>query len=261
MNATLFYSIQSEWMKTKRSAAFWLVIVGGLFIPGILTLMYLVYIKRLGGVFGVEKFWEKWLINGWESMSVFFLPMGIVLATSLIAQLEYKNNGWKQVHTTPQRLTTVFVAKYTVVLLLMLQLFVLFGLGMCLAGSIPAWYYGHIPYPKEAFPWGRFIQINASFYVMALPIVALQFLLSIQFKNFMVSLGAGVALVAASIMVLSWRYVYLVPYTYGAIHLLQLGGKMRFKSNILDIHYLALIYFFAFTLLSYILYLTKKEKG
>jgi hypothetical protein len=158
-------------------------------------------------------------------------------------------------------LTTVFVAKYTVVLLLMLQLFVLFGLGMCLAGSIPAWYYGHIPYPKEAFPLGRFIQINASFYVMALPIVALQFLLSIQFKNFMVSLGAGVALVAAAIMVLSWRYVYLVPYTYGAIHLLQLGGKMRFKSNILDIHYLALIYFIGFTLISYILYLTKKEKG
>jgi hypothetical protein len=77
----------------------------------------------------------------------------------------------------------------------------------------------------------------------------------------MVSLGAGVALVAAAIMVLSWRYVYLVPYTYGAIHLLQLGGKMRFKSNILDIHYLALIYFIGFTLISYILYLNKKEKG
>jgi hypothetical protein len=43
--------------------------------------------------------------------------------------------------------------------------------------------------------------------------------------------------------------------------MLQLQGKMRFKSNILDIHYLALIYFIGFTLLSYILYLTKKEKG
>ena len=261
MNATLFYSIQSEWMKTKRSAAFWLVLIGGFFMPAILTLVHLVYIKRLGKIYETTPFWEKWLINAWESMSILLVPMGIVLATSLIAQLEYKNNAWKQVHTTPQSLTIVFFAKYTVVLLLMLQLFVLFGCGMYLAGAIPAWYYGHIQYPSEVFPWGKFIQINASFYVMALPIVALQYLLSIQFKNFIVSLGAGVALVVGAIIALSWRYVYLIPYTYGAIHFMQLQGKMRFKSNIPDIHYLALIYFFGFTLLSYILYLTKKEKG
>lgn len=261
MNATLLYSIQSEWMKTKRSAAFWLVVIGGFFTPGILTLVYLVYIKKLGGMYNDPKFWTKWYLSGWESMAYLLLPMGIVLATSLIAQLEYRNNAWKQVHTTPQSLSTVFVAKYTVVLGMMLQLFVLFGLGMFLAGSIPAWYYGHIDYPKEVFPLAKILQNSASFYVMMLPIVALQYLLSVHFKNPMVSLGVGVLMVIFAIVALSWRYVYLVPYTYGSIHYLQLHGKMRFKSNILDVHYIALIYFVAFTLVSFFLYLTKKEKG
>ena len=68
-------------------------------------------------------------------------------------------------------------------------------------------------------------------------------------------------MVTAAITALSWRYVYLVPYSYGGVHFMQLQGRMRFKSNVLDIHYLALIYFAGFTLLAYLLYLTKKEKG
>lgn len=261
MNATLFYSIQSEWMKTKRSAAFWLVLLGGFFTPAILCLIYMVYIEKVAPAYAEPKFWIKWYLNGWESMAYLLLPMGIVLATSLIAQLEYKNNAWKQVLTTPQSLSTVFVAKYTVVLFMMFQLFVLFTIGMYFAGAIPAWYYGHVPYPKGPFPWQRIVQMSTSFYITSLPILALQYFLSIYFKNFMVSLGAGILMVTAAITALSWRYVYLVPYSYGGVHFMQLQGRMRFKSNVLDIHYLALIYFAGFTLLAYLLYLTKKEKG
>lgn len=261
MNLTLLYSIQSEWMKTKRSAAFWLVVVGGFFTPGILCLIYMVHSEKLAPLYSNPKFWVKWYLNGWESMAYLLLPMGIVLATSLIAQLEYKNNAWKQVLTTPQSLTTVFIAKYIVVLLLMFQLFVLFTFGMYLAGALPAWYYGHIPYPPGPFPWKRILQLSTSFYITSLPILAFQYCLSIYFKNFMVSLGVGILAVTAAITALSWRHVYIVPYAYSAIHFLQLQGRMRFRSNIPDIHYLALVYFVAFTLLAYLLYLTKKEKG
>ena len=30
-----------------------------------------------------------------------FLPLGAILSTSLITQIEYKNNTWKQLHTLP----------------------------------------------------------------------------------------------------------------------------------------------------------------
>jgi hypothetical protein len=162
MNLTLIHSIQSEWMKMKRSAALWLVVIGGFFTPGILCLIYMVYIDKVAAAYAEPKFWFRWYINGWESMAYLLLPMGIVLATSLIAQLEYKNNAWKQLHTTPQSFSTIFIAKYVVVLFLMFQLFVLFTIGMYFAGALPAWYYGHVPYPKEAFPWWRIIQMSTS---------------------------------------------------------------------------------------------------
>lgn len=43
-------------------------------------------------------------------MSIVFLPMGIVLATSLFCQLEFKNNAWKQVHTAPIGYSSVYFA-------------------------------------------------------------------------------------------------------------------------------------------------------
>lgn len=71
-------------------------------------------------------------------MSIVFLPMGIVLATSLFCQLEFKNNAWKQVHTAPIGYSSVYFAKLIVVLAMMAQLFILFNVGI-----IFLWQYLH----------------------------------------------------------------------------------------------------------------------
>lgn len=252
-------SISSEWLKTKRSAAFWLVLVGGFFTPSLTLLGYLFNIERLSKPYFEPLFWENWLIDRWEPMAVIFLPMGIVLATSLINQLEYKNNAWKQVHTTPQSFSLIFVAKLSVVLFLMVQLFVLFNLGMYLSGAIPAWVFESVPYPKEAFPWHRMLSLSLTFFVAALPIVGLQYLLSLLFKNFMVSLGVGIALVIGGMLGMSWKYFYLIAYNYGTIQHGQISGKMQVPQ--VNIEYLALGYTAAFILLAYLLYVSKKEKG
>ena len=39
---------------------------------------------------------------GWEFMGFFLLPIGVILTTSLVTQLEFRSNTWKQLHTTPQ---------------------------------------------------------------------------------------------------------------------------------------------------------------
>lgn len=261
MNTLFLRSIQSEWMKTKGSAAFWLVLAGGFFMPAILLVAYLVYIEKLSKVYSEPQFWENWLINSWQSMAALLLPMGIVLATSLMAQLEYRNNTWKQLHTTPQSFRVVFFAKLTVILLMMVQLFVLFNIGVYFSGAIPTWVYKSVSYPEQAFPWYSFFSINGSFFIMALPVVALQYLLSTHFKNFMVSLGVGLALVVGSLVALSWKYFYLVPYTYCAVRHAQLEGNANPDNIPIDIHYLALLYFTGFIFAAYLLYIHKKEKG
>ena len=118
MAHSFIHSFQSEWLKKKRSLSSWLVVVGGFFTPLVIIIARLVHHEQLAVLYAKENFWNQLWKSSWESMAIFLLPIGVILATSLITQLEYKNNTWKQLHTLPMNLTTVFFSK---LLLLMVQ--------------------------------------------------------------------------------------------------------------------------------------------
>ena len=120
MIISLFHSFQSECLKTRRSLAFWIVITGGFFTPAIVTAARIIRYKTLPSVYSSEDFWKLLWQNSWESMALFLLPLGAILTTSLITQIEYKDNTWKQLHTLPLTFTTIFVSKLAVIVVLML---------------------------------------------------------------------------------------------------------------------------------------------
>lgn len=254
MTFTLVNSLQSEWLKKKRSLASWLVIVGSLFTPTILTLIQILRPEKLAAKFQAPDFWETYFKNSWESMNILLLPMGIILAISLITQLEYKNNAWKQLHATPQRFTTIFVAKFAVILLMQAQPFALFNIGVYLSAIIPSLVLAGVPYPPEPFPFMHFLRESGYYFIDSLPIIAIQYLLALQFKNFLVSVGAGLILMVAGLGMLSWKYAYVYPYSYGVLYFLG-----RFPE--LNLHALALGWFVVILTVAYILYLMKREKG
>ena len=253
------HSFQSEWLKRKRSASSWLVLIGAFFIPAIMLLAQFITVAELPEASKSPLFWEMIFTQHWESMAIFLLPMGIVLSTSLIAQLEYKNNAWKQVHTTPQWLSTIFFAKLSIIVVMMLQFFVLFNIGIFLVGVIPALIFESVPYPTEPYPFLFFLKENAKFFIDCLPIIAFQFFLSMRFKNFLASVGIGLAMIIGSLMALSWQYGYVVPYTYPAYNYMGILGDS--KNTTVNIHLWATFYFLIITGVNYFLYLNKKERG
>jgi hypothetical protein len=173
--------------------------------------------------------------------------------SSLITQLEVKNNTWKLVHTTPQKLYIIFTAKLGVIVVMLLQFFVLFNIGICLTGLIPAVFNRHIPFPGAAFPFTAYLQGNSRFFIDCLPIIALQYLLSLQFKNFLVPVGAGLGLLVASLIALKWEYGYIIPYIYEALNFVG-------KKPAVALYALPLGYFGIFTIISWLLYYYKKQK-
>ena len=250
-------SFQSEWQKKRRSLSSWLVIVGAFFTPLILFIYKLTKYHRLPNQNAAPKFWEGHWFNSWESMALFLLPIGVILTISLITQLEYKNNTWKQLHTTPQRLSTIFFAKLSVSIIMLLQCLVLFGIGVYLSAVLPGLITG-APYPAEPLPIKFFAVQTFEFFITCLPIIALQYLISLQFKNFIIPIGVGVALWVLSIAVLRWKYGYTVPYTYCGYHFLHSVGKLNTGINY---QALSIGYFVLFTVVSYILFVRKKERG
>jgi hypothetical protein len=89
-------------------------------------------------------------------------------------------------------------------------------------------------------------------------LLALQYLISLQFKNFLIPIGAGLALVIGGLIALSWKYIYLVPSSYTALNYFQQLGKKTPEHNMI---FWSLAYFVFFTVMGCILYLFKKEKG
>ncbi len=261
MTISFINSFQSEWIKKKRSLASWLVILGGFFTPAIIIVVRIIYPDNLAAMYASADFWERLWRSSWESMAIFLLPVGVMLATSLIAQLEYKNNTWKQLHTTPLTLTTIYFSKLSVIIVMMLQFFVLFNIGIYLAAIIPWLLHSNVSYPPEPINFVFFLKENLLYFIDCLPIIALQYLISLKYKNFMVSIGAGFLFWVGALGALAWKYGYFIPYTYCMYHYLQgeKGGKAAVPA--MDIHTMAIGYFCLITLIGYVLYVTKKEKG
>lgn len=257
---TFIHSFQSEWLKKKRSLAVWLVLVGSVFTPIITILIAINQRTKLAEQYTAETFWGRWFNQCWQPMSFMLLPLGIILATSLIAQLEFKNNTWKQVHASPQKLSTIFVAKFSVQLVMMLQLFILFNFFTYLSAWVPPLLFSEVPFPKGTVEWNTLLRANVNMFIDCLPIVALQFLLSIQFRNFLVSVGAGMVIWLAGTLGLSWKHSYLFPYLYTAFdQIVSQGGKLG--EHMPNIHLMAMGYFLVFMVSAYVLYVRKNDRG
>jgi hypothetical protein len=255
-------SFQSEWLKKKRSLASWLVFVGAAFTPSIILMSRIKNADKLAALYVSDGFWVKLWNQTWESMGVFLLPFGIILAAGLITQIEYKNNTWKQLYTTPQKFTTMFFAKFLVILIMLVEVFVLFNVGMYLSAVIPSMLFSNIPYPTAPIPYIYFLKGNINFFLDCLPILALQYLLSLQFRNFLVPIGTGFVIWFLGVGMLPWKYSYIFPYIHGTIDFLMSSGQYGNRQvPPINIQLLAVIYFVSFTIASYVLYVSKREKG
>lgn len=248
-----FYSFKSEWLKTRHSLASWLTISGAFFIPAIVLFQRFNYANDSAAVNASAQVWQHLYTDNWKYMAVLLLPMGVILVSSLITQLEVKNNAWKLVHATPQKLHTIFSAKLMVILVMLLQFFLLFNIGIYLTGVLPAIFNRHIPFPGASFPFTAYLRGNGIFFIDCLPIVALQYLMSLQFKNFLVPVGIGLALLTASLIAAKWEYGYIIPYIYGTLNFIG-------KRPAIALYTLPLGYFGGFTIVSWLLYYYKKQK-
>jgi lantibiotic transport system permease protein len=254
----LIHSFRSEWLKTRRTVASWLTLGGAFLVPLIYLMNRLIDFDDLYAASQSKHLWERLFSRCWDITNVMLLPLGVILATSLIAQIEFRHTAWKQVLTTPQSLARVFFTKFFVVVVMLLQFFFLFNLGIYLCGIVPSIIFKGIPFPVEQIPYLRFLKLNLNYFLACMPILALQYLVSIHFKNFLVPLTVGIGLYVSSIIAVSWKYGYFIPYTY-IIHK-GMSRQSAFDPSV-NLQVWAVGYFLLFTLLAYFIFIFKKVKG
>lgn len=261
MSAMFVHAFHSEWLKRKRSFASSLVIAGSLFTPAIVAVVRLIHYKGLPAIYAADAFWPNMWRACWESMAIFFLPLGAILATSLITQIEFKSNAWKQVHTLPVSTAVIFLSKLAVILVMLIQFLVLFNAGIYLSAMLPALIVPGVPRPKGSFFALPLLRENALYFLDCLPIIAAQYLMALRSSNALVPIGIGFMAWVGALAGVSSRFAIWWPYGYTIVHYLRDKPKGAHLAAFTQLHWLAVLSFLLLTIVSYVLFVTRNEKG
>ncbi|HEY1025274.1 MAG TPA: ABC transporter permease, partial [Sphingobacteriaceae bacterium] len=147
-----------------------------------------------------------------------FYPMFIVLICTLLAQIEYRNNSWKQVLSSPQPLWQIYMAKFLTVQTLMVTFLTVTLLLVAVSATAV-----NILHP--AFGLFRFeldiaglTSYAGKTYLSVLALSAVQFWLALRFKSFFVPVGLGFLLwLAGAYLTFEFRkgiYADEFPYAF-----------------------------------------------
>ncbi|RYD97124.1 MAG: hypothetical protein EOP50_05975 [Sphingobacteriales bacterium] len=225
---SLAITYRAEMLKSKRTAAFWMSIIGAAFIPVVFFLVYALKAEKLAPVANASpEPWMLYLGMGWNSLNSFLFPMYIILICALIPQIEFRNNAWKQVWASPQTNGNVFFGKFlsihTLILMFFLSFTVLMITGALLANAIHSVY----PFFSHAIDWRALGVLSLKTYLSILSISAIQYWLSLRFKSFVAPVGIGLALLVGALIATSfgWEHANKIPYAYPILSIQSMKGN------------------------------------
>ena len=257
---SLAISMQSELIKSKRSSSFWLSIIAAAFIPALFFCAY--YFNPNGSVKQLHN--APWVLHfsfGWQAMNAFIFPMYVILICTLIPQIEFKNNTWKQVFASPQSIGNIYFSKFLTIHLMIFFFYVLFNLFMILSGVLVNLLNERYTFLDHAIDWKKLMRLNLKTYTSVLGISAIQYWLSLRCKNFIAPVGIGLALLVGSLIAINfhWEHIYKLPFAHPVLTLMSMDKPGR---PFLENHELnSIAYCFVFLVLGFLDMKFKKEKG
>jgi lantibiotic transport system permease protein len=184
---SLALSFRSETLKIKRTLAVYVCVLASAFGP---FMRFVENINIKGRQIKTEP-WIQHFMEGRQALNIALLPMYVILVSTLLLQIEYRDKTWKQVLSSPQRMINIFFAKYLTLQLMILLFIVSYNFFLVLAAfgtemMHPELYSGEMDYYK-------LLLVNTQTWILILGVSAIQFFLALRFKNFIGPLAIGLA--------------------------------------------------------------------
>lgn len=254
-------AFRSEWLKRRRSSASLLLIGGSLFTPAIIAAVRLLHYKALPRIYADATFWTRLWRDSWESMAVFFLPMTAILAASLITQIEFRSNAWKQVHALPMTRTVLFLSKLAVIMVMLAQFLAMFVVALYLSAMLPVALVPGVAVPQGSLFALPLVRDMAMYFLYCLPIAGAQYAIALRFGNVFVPIGIGFMAWVGALAAVSSQYAIWWPYAYTTVQYIKDTPKGIAFAAHTELPWLALLSFLLVTAAGYWAFVTKKEKG
>lgn len=213
MKTRFFSNIVAEFIKAKRSFALWLTIFAAVFIPVINAIILLQRPEILVAKFEQTP-WLTFLRFNWKNVAAVILPMYIILITSLIVQIEFRNNTWKQVYASPRSFADIFFSKLLVIQVLVPFYIICFNCFVISSGLVVHSLNPAYKLTAASIDWHNLLLISGRVYLGCLAVSIIQYWLSLRFRNFVISLGFGLGLWITGIVLMDWDQIIYYPYVY-----------------------------------------------
>lgn len=253
--AYFIINTKAELWKCRKTAAYWLTLLTSVFVPMVSWLMLVAKPEHFAQRLKSDA-WRGYMNMNWQPMAAMFLPMYVILVTSLVVQIEYRNNTWKQVYASPRSYADIFFSKFLVIHLLILSSIVLYNLFLVMTGYAANTIHSGYTFFDHPIPWKDMMIVNGKMYVSILGVTAIQYWLSLRLRNYIASVGIGLALLVTALMIIQWEKIVYYPYAYTALTYF----KDLNKGDLMHLHY-AYIWFIGVLLLAFWDTVKRKERG
>jgi len=209
-------SVRLEFLKTKNSTAFWFTFFAAFFIP---LIQFLICVLR-PEIF-VPKIqpspWKVFTHANWKQVATIILPLFVILVNSLLLQVEFRNNTWKQVYTMPKSYSEIFFSKLLVTQCFIFFFLFLFSFAIIISGISIELCNREYGFALDTIPWMELLKTAIGMYLVTLPVAILQFGLSGKYKNFIIPLASGLLLWITGLVIADWEQIHYYPYIYSTL--------------------------------------------
>jgi len=251
-------SLRAEFLKVKRTSLIYFTFLAAVFVPVVMLLEDLDGTPN-GDLKRIDPF-QTFYAEGWMFIAFLILPMFIVLISTLLLQIEHRNNTWKQVLASPQQFYTILVSKFIV-----LQTFILLMLILHNVLMLTVAVFIHLMYPDFQIltylnSWETLLLVNARTYFAALGMSSLQFWLALRYRNFITSLGIGVVLcIMGPLLVFEFNVESVLNKLPFALSILV--NIKKFRASSVGMQWLSVLYMIAFLAVALVEFNRKKVKS
>ena len=205
-------ALASEWYKFRKSGSLWALLAaplmgfGGGLISGL---------DMLEGI-NINQ-WYTPLFGAYLVYGLLFLPLITGVWAGLVCRYEHQAGGWKQLLAAPVTRGQVFVAKYAVIMLLVLVMQLLYLAALYAAGRVQE--------ITDPFPLDIVWKSIFGGWVAVFPLAALQLWMSMMWKSFAAPFAVNVIFTLPSILVVnSERFGPYYPWSQ-PFSMMYIGGS------------------------------------
>jgi hypothetical protein len=258
MVASFILNTKAEFLKGKQTAAFWLTVIGAAFVPVINFIKLVARPDHFAPIFKNDP-WQQINNDNWQAATFFLLPMYVILVISLVVQIEYRNNTWKQVYASPRALADIFFSKLIVIYSLILFCFIIFSASIIITSYAANLLQKRYTFFDHAIPLKGMFLLIVKTYFSVLAITSIQYWLSLHFRNFIIPVGIGLGLLITGFIIHQWEQLYYYPYTYPLVSFWPDFKKIPgfvYKAQLFDAMWFVLV-----LLIGFLDMVNRREKG